>query len=438
MSVTDFDILEKLGEGAYSTVFKVRRRSDGKIYALKKVRFMPLKEKEKENAVNEVRILASISHPNVVGYKEAFIDESTNTLCLVMEYADNGDLLQRITNHQKRSTFFSENEIWDIFIQAVRGLKALHDLNILHRDLKCANLFMCSDGIVKLGDMNVSKVAKLGLVYTQTGTPYYASPEVWKDKPYDSKSDIWSLGCVIYETASLNPPFRATDMKGLYRKVIKGDYPPLPSRYSNQLAEMIKLLLKVNPSHRPTCDEILALPMVAQRNSRIQHDNLPENNLLGTIKIPRQMKGLANNLPASTYEKDRSFHSVPAVSKRHGFMKETATNSDGVSTRNAVNTQKSRVYSEKEIRAKETIQPKVVLPEVEPLRPYNADRRQDYEGRPRPGLKPPQVVSHSPFAQGTIAQRIQALKAQYDNLPPGIGVNRQGYVKPNVQPSWWG
>lgn len=93
MSLSNFEVILKLGEGAYSSVFKVRRKSDNLIYALKKVRFGPLKEKEKENSLNEVRILASITHPNVVAYKEAFIDTPSNTLCLIMEFADSGDLL---------------------------------------------------------------------------------------------------------------------------------------------------------------------------------------------------------------------------------------------------------------------------------------------------------------------------------------------------------
>ena len=96
-------------------------------------------------------------------------------------------------------------------------------MKVFHRDLKSANVFLCKDGMVKLGDMNVSKVAKKGLLFTQTGTPYYASPEVWKEKPYDNKSDIWSLGCVLYEMTTLKPPFRAEDMEGLYKKVTRGN-----------------------------------------------------------------------------------------------------------------------------------------------------------------------------------------------------------------------
>jgi NIMA (never in mitosis gene a)-related kinase 1/4/5 len=94
-----------------------------------------------------------------------------------------------------------------VFISVVRGLKVLHKMKIFHRDLKPANIFLFKDGTAKLGDLNVSKVAEKGLLYTQTGTPYYASPEVWKDQAYDSKSDIWSLGCCLYEMTTLKPPF---------------------------------------------------------------------------------------------------------------------------------------------------------------------------------------------------------------------------------------
>lgn len=145
-----------------------------------------------------------------------------------------------------------------IFIQITKGLRAMHEKNVMHRDLKCANVFMNKDGTVKLGDMNVSKVAnKKGLNFTQTGTPYYASPEIWLDKPYDIKSDVWSLGCVLYEMITLYPPFQADDMRGLYKKVIKGQYRKIPSTFSNDLAAMISALLSVNPANRPDTKAIM-------------------------------------------------------------------------------------------------------------------------------------------------------------------------------------
>ena len=141
-----------------------------------------------------------------------------------MEYADKGDLYQKIVQFKRKGCLIDESDVWRVFIQMTKGLKALHELKILHRDLKSANVFLFSDGTAKIGDLNVSKVAKKGMGYTQTGTPYYASPEVWNDEPYDSKSDIWSLACVTYEMLTLHPPFRAESMDGLYEKVIKGKY----------------------------------------------------------------------------------------------------------------------------------------------------------------------------------------------------------------------
>ena len=202
-----------------------------------------LSAKEKENALNEVRILASIDHPNVAGYKEAFFEENTHSLCIVMEYCDNGDLQTKINNAKKTSRFTREDDVWSIFYQMILGLQALHKIKIIHRDIKCANVFLTKDGMVKLGDLNVSKIAKAGILKTQTGTPYYASPEVWQDKPYDLKSDIWSLGAVLYELVALNPPFTAKDMKGLYSRVLKGVYPKIPAHYSSDLSAVIASLL---------------------------------------------------------------------------------------------------------------------------------------------------------------------------------------------------
>ena len=306
-----FEILEKLGDGAYSVVYKVRRKEDSKIYALKKVNLANLSQKEKENSLNEVRILASVKSTFVIAYKEAFIDESAQSLCIVMEYADKGDLYQKITQFKKMGCLIDEVDIWRIFIQMTKGLKALHDLKILHRDLKSANIFLFSDGSAKIGDLNVSKVAYKGLGYTQTGTPYYASPEVWRDEPYDMKSDIWSLGCVTYEMLALHPPFRAENMEKLYNKVIQCQYGKISERYSDDIKEIIKLLLKVKTKDRPTCAQILKHPLVKKRleffqaqagNDNIDIDDMEEGVLLRTIRIPSNLLCLSDKLPEANYE----------------------------------------------------------------------------------------------------------------------------------------
>ena len=333
-----FEILEKLGDGAYSIVYKVRRKEDSNIYALKKVKLKGLSDKEKQNALNEVRILASVKSPFVISYKEAFIEEETETLCIVMEYADKGDLYQKIVHLKKIGCLIEEIDAWKIFIQMVRGLKSLHDLKILHRDLKSANIFLFSDGTAKIGDLNVSKVAQKGLGYTQTGTPYYASPEVWNENPYDNKSDIWSLGCVTYEMLTLHPPFRAKNMEELYNRVIKGQYKRIGDKYSEDMNEIIDFLLKVNPRDRPNCDEILKHPIIKKRleffqaqagESDVMMDNIDEGVLLRTIRIPKNIIFLSDNLPEKNYEKSKS-HSKAMGRNIHKFNSNTQNNNSSL------------------------------------------------------------------------------------------------------------
>ena len=235
-----------------------------------------------------------------------------------MEYADNGDLYQKIVEYKKRKIYFEEIDIWKIFIQLVKGLKALHDLRILHRDLKSANVFLFKNGNAKLGDLNVSKVAKRGLGYTQTGTPYYASPEIWKDLPYDNKSDIWSLGCVLYEMITLHPPFIAKNMDDLYKKVLSGDVSALPNKFSNDLYEVVCLLLKINQNKRPNCNEILNNALIKKRieffksmnnnengENNLDMDDKEEQDLLKTIHIPKNLLFLPTHLPKPNYKKSK-------------------------------------------------------------------------------------------------------------------------------------
>lgn len=297
--MNDFDILEKLGEGSYSTVYKVLRKADSQIYAAKKVKFSSMNQKDKQNALNEIRFLASITHPNIVSYKEVFIDDPTSSLCLIMEYASKGDLLQMVNTHKKNGSHFPEPEIWSIIVQSLKGLKALHSRNILHRDIKSANIFVTSTNIVQLGDLNVAKVVN-GLAYTQTGTPYYASPEVWRDSPYDSKSDIWSLGCVIYELCALEPAFRSKDMKELFSKVVKGRYAEIPSIYSPDLAAIIRSMLQVKPIARPSCEKILESPLL-KRNICVEPEPNESSPLIQTIKLPHSLRALKSKLPGPMY-----------------------------------------------------------------------------------------------------------------------------------------
>jgi len=254
------------------------------------------------------------SHPNIIGYKEAFFEDTMQMLCIVMEYAAGGDLMSKIDKHKAKGTAFTEKEVWHIFIQVVRGLKALHDMHIYHRDIKAANIYLTADNMAKLGDMNVSKIAKAGMVYTQTGTPYYASPEVWKDLPYNGKSDIWSLGCVLYEMCAQRPPFLGDGMRDLYRKVIKGDYPRIPSIYSSELSAMIKQLLQTNPANRPTCDQILEnAGLKTHMGETLKKLEPPKSSggvLLSTIKVPLNFKMVNQMLPKPTYNNPPSYRVV--------------------------------------------------------------------------------------------------------------------------------
>ena len=326
-TLEDFTIEKVIGKGSFGSVFLVKRKLDQKLYALKSVFLEKLDKKEQENSVNEVRLLASISHPNVISYKEAFFDERNNTLNIIMEYADNGDLHTEITKKSKELEKFDEEIIWLYSIQMIEGLKALHDKKIMHRDIKSANIFLSKNKLqCKLGDMNVSKIIKEKVLRTQTGTPYYASPEVWRNEPYSYKSDLWSIGCVIYEMCELEPPFNGNDLDELFENVCSGKVKRINKCYSDDLWNMILMLLQKDTEKRVDCDQFLESDLIKKKIIELKNNvdtnyigyylekeiNLKEENdfLLETIKF-NNFTELKQNLPTlKNYESNINKRSV--------------------------------------------------------------------------------------------------------------------------------
>lgn len=316
MPLSDFKVVESVGKGSFASVYKVMRKSDRVVYALKRVKIGKMSRREIQDALNEIRFLASIRHRNVVGFLEAFLENNDTELCIIMEYCGCGDLSQKVERYKRRRQYIDEEVIWRYLIQALKALQYLHEKGICHRDLKTANSFIAEDGSIKIGDMNVSKRLNQGNLRTQIGTPYYMSPEIWQNRPYNSSCDLWSLGCMIYELCALRPPFTGNDFPGLKRAVLSGRYSSIPNKYSSQLGKVISYLLKQDPRARPSAAQLLRCSEVASKLhldggndviieeiSNAHQESFP--NLMQTIHVPKNMRKLQSALPKPCYPDTR-------------------------------------------------------------------------------------------------------------------------------------
>lgn len=272
-----FQALKPIGKGSFGKVYRAVRISDGQEYALKELEIKTMNQRERDDALNEVRLLASIKHPHTIRYYDAFFD--SDKLYIVTEFARFGDIGAKIKRHISRKELMDEDLIWCFFIQTLMGTAALHERGIIHRDLKTANIFLTSGRGVKLGDLGVAKIAKSGMATTQIGTPYYMAPELWRGRPYDKKADVWSLGAVLYEMASLKHPFEAKDEKGLAQKVMTGIYRPVPDSFSRDLHDAIKVPTACS------CDKLCVTLIISSRPclSSTPPAALPLNNSLSSL-----------------------------------------------------------------------------------------------------------------------------------------------------------
>ncbi|KAM4789421.1 serine/threonine-protein kinase Nek3 isoform 3-T4 [Cyanocitta cristata] len=198
-----YNVLKVLGEGSFGRALLVHHKISDQKYVMKEIR-LPMSSSGVENSRKEAVFLAKMKHPNVVAFKESF--EADGHLYIVMEYCDNGDLMQKIK--QQGGNFFPEDTILHWFVQMCLAVKHIHDKRVLHRDIKSKNVFLTQSGKVKLGDFGSARLLAHPMSYacTYVGTPYYVPPEIWESLPYNNKSDIWSLGCILYELCTLKHP----------------------------------------------------------------------------------------------------------------------------------------------------------------------------------------------------------------------------------------
>mmetsp|Transcript_113868 Transcript_113868/g.207152 ORF Transcript_113868/g.207152 Transcript_113868/m.207152 type:complete len:405 (-) Transcript_113868:107-1321(-) len=258
-----YERVRTLGRGSYATVVLARLVEDNSVLrVIKEVDLARADDKSRTQALQEAEVLKSLSHPNIVAYHDAQLARAQ--LCIVMEYADAGDLAAAVTRRKAAAKRYHEREAMGIFVQLAMALHYIHERRVLHRDLKCQNVFLMRTGVVKLGDFGIAKVLEAAdsMAETRIGTPYYLPPEMCTGKPYDFRADVWCLGVVLYEVLALQVPFDAPNMALLVTKICSNEPRPVPQVYSSDLRVLLGRMMAKRAEDRPTSAEIVALPHV--------------------------------------------------------------------------------------------------------------------------------------------------------------------------------
>ena len=342
--IKDYLIKERLGVGSFGTVYKVQKKSNNKIFVIKQIPLIGLNEKEIKKVNSEAKILSLVKSPYIVRYYESF--EENNHLNIVMEYCDGGDLSEFIIKNKSTNILLKEDIIWNIFIKILIGLAELHKNKILHRDLKTMNIFLTKKLDIKIGDFGVAKIlSQSNFANTIIGTPYYLSPELCEQLPYNDKSDVWALGCILYELCTYSHPFNAEFQTALLLKILQKQPKPINKYYSANLQKLINLLLDKNHETRPSCHDILNISYVIEKakNFGLYDDikNLyPENKvkykLMNNFYRNKSYFSVRNNNNDNINNKNKSIYDKNTFQQKKTISINNNYNTNNIFRKNSV------------------------------------------------------------------------------------------------------
>nr|XP_025871308.1 serine/threonine-protein kinase Nek11 isoform X2 [Vulpes vulpes] len=261
---------QKLGSGSFGTVYLVsdkKAKQGEELKVLKEISVGELNPNETVQANVEAQLLSKLDHPAIVKFYTSFVER--DNFCIITEYCEGRDLDFKIQEYKEAGKTFPESQIIEWFIQLLLGVDYIHERKILHRDLKSKNIFL-KNNLLKIGDFGVSRLlmGSCDLATTLTGTPHYMSPEALKHQGYNTKSDIWSLACILYEMCCMNHAFTGSNFLSIVLKIVEGDTPSLPKRYPRELNAIMECMLSKSPSLRPSAIEILKIPYI---DEQLQH-----------------------------------------------------------------------------------------------------------------------------------------------------------------------
>lgn len=315
--IGEYNIMKTIGKGKFAVVYRAQKIGEDQVVALKRISVDMMNEKARDKCLKEVKLLQNLDHPNIIRYMDSFITE--NDLIIVYEWAAAGDLKRQLRKAQEKGVGFEERVIWKYFSQICLAIQHMHEKRTMHRDLKPANIFLTLDGTIKVGDLGLSRELSEHTIqaHSKVGTPLYMSPEVLKGGGYDFKSDIWSLGCLLYELAMLKSPFKAEGLNlySLFQKISNGEYQPLPDVYSPELRSMAYSMISINPEDRPEINQVCTMAsQMRQQTANTRTPSFQLSSLALQNNVNNEQQPVTNTLtkqPISATADGREAPSTP-------------------------------------------------------------------------------------------------------------------------------